>query len=210
MILGIVGGWEFAQVETKLVGRLAKRLRERWASGNWVETVENHRIELAERLIREVFPDPGKAQMILYGQSMGGAAAVRLARQLRPAGYRFRLVALVDSWGRGDERMPDNVASFINYFQRDSFPVRGQRFVLADDPLRTRSMGNREFTYRGKALDMPGESRLRRSWLGSHLKMEYDPALEQDLFERITDAVERWPGEWRYPERLPVFEPPGR
>ena len=176
LVLGIVGGWERWDAEQRIIRRIALQVRERQLPGVWVETVENHKMELAEELVRKAFPDPAAADLLMFGQSLGGAAAVRFARRLQELGYPVRRLVIIDSIGRGGRMVPANVAAAVNLYQRDSFwPVRGRKRIIAEDPARTRILGNHRFRYHGRKITMPDETWLRRTFLRGHLRMEYDP-----------------------------------
>ncbi len=112
--------------------------------------------------------------MIVYGQSLGGRAALRLCRWLKGKGIRVRLAVLVDSYGRDSYTIPPNVGAAANLFQRDFGPVRGTPRITAENDAFTRVLGNWRYSYKGRNVPMPGEPWIRRWFLGSHLKMEYD------------------------------------
>lgn len=194
LVLGVVGGWERWDQDNRGVGRTAVHLRRRLnGSPVWVETVENHKLELAERLLPRVFADPQRpVRLILYGQSLGGSAAVRLARFCARRGLPIDLLVLVDSYGLRDRRIPSNVRQAANLYQRDSFPIEGNPRIEAEDPVRTRILFNRRFHYAGRTIPMPGEPWIRRFWLRGHLKMEYDDEPWREVERLIGETVSRW------------------
>lgn len=191
LVVGVVGGWERWDAEQRIIRRIALRLRERKLPGVWVETVENHKLGLGEELIRKAFPNPADARLVVYGQSLGGPAAVQLARRLHEGGYGVRRLVVIDCVGDGGEVIPPNVGSALNLYQRDSWwPVVGAKRIRAEDPARTEILGNEQFRYRGKRIEMPGEPWIRRTFMRGHLKMEYDPAVWQLVEERLAEAIE--------------------
>ena len=189
LVLGIVGGWERWDRE-RIVRRLALDVRERNLEGVYAETVENHRMELARELLLKALDQDGDGvlsteektavQLIVYGQSLGGSAAVRYARELGEQGIPVSLLVSIDSYGSGDELVPPNVASALNVYQRDHLFIKGEDTFRAEDPGKTRILGNLRFRYRGKGVDDLGvqdyaeEPWIRRVFIGSHLKIEYD------------------------------------
>ena len=201
LILGIVGGWERWDAPQRCIRRTALQLRDRHFPGTWVETVENHKIELAQQLIARAFDfdksgtlDPSErsaAQIILYGQSLGGRATLRLCRWLNAQGIRVRLAVIVDSYGRDPYTVPPNVALAANLYQHDPGPVRGAPSIQAEDALRTRILGNWKYSYKGRDVPMPGEPLTRRWFMGSHLKLEYDPEPWTRVIDLIVSAVDR-------------------
>src|ERR1041384_7955228 len=88
LVLGIVGGWERWDAPQRGVRKTALQLREMKLPGVYVETVENHKLNLAEQLVEQAYPHDPKhtARLILYGHSFGGMSAVKLSRQLEARG----------------------------------------------------------------------------------------------------------------------------
>jgi len=135
LVLGIVGGWEPWDAPQRAVRRTALELRSMRLPGTWVETIENHKLELARELVRKAFDfdksgrlDPaerGAAQIIVYGQSLGGSATLRFCRWLNEQGIRVRLAVVIDAFGRDPYTVPPNVAVAANLYRRDFGPVRG-------------------------------------------------------------------------------------
>lgn len=188
LILGIVGGWERWDAPQRIVRRVSLKIREKKLPGVHVETVENHKPELAEELITKAFPDRTKAQLILYGNSLGGSAVIRLARRLDELGFSVRMVMIID--GVGNEKViPSNVATAVNLYQRDSWPVVGQKKIVAADPSHTKILGNFRFTYKGKNIDVETEPWVRRTFTRGHLMMEYDPEVWRIVENYILGAV---------------------
>lgn len=92
LIIGFLGGREPWDNQKQSVRKMALKLRAMSLSDVHVETVENKNRRLALKLIGNAFDrnrdgrlderERGSARLILYGQSFGGAAVVKLARQL--------------------------------------------------------------------------------------------------------------------------------
>ena len=125
LILGLMAGREPWDNDQRPVRKMALKLRALSLPGVHVETVENNRRELALRLIRNAFDRnrDGKLDaqelsavgLILYGHSFGGAAVVKLARQLKEMGVPVLLTVQVDSVGKDDQVIPSNVARAANF-----------------------------------------------------------------------------------------------
>ena len=191
LVLGIVGGWERWDAPHRAIRRTALELRAMHRPGVWIETVENHKLDLARELVQKAFPTPpAGAQLIVYGQSLGGSASLRLCRWLNEQGFRVRLAVVVDSYGRDTYAVPPNVAAAANLYQNDIGPVRGAPEITAEDPARTRILGNWRYTYAGRDVPMPGEPDIRKWFMGSHLKMEYDPEPWARVRDMIVAAIE--------------------
>lgn len=189
LVVGIVGGWERWDAPQRIVRRVALKIREQKIPGVYVETVENHKIELAEELIRKTFPSPSDANLILYGNSLGGSATVRFAQRLQELGYGVRMMVVIDSVGKGDELVSANVEQAINIYQRDSWPVVGEPEIKAADPAQTKILGNLKFSYKNKTVDVETEPWVRRTFTRGHLMLEYDPDVWALVERHILSAV---------------------
>ena len=104
-------------------------------------------------------------------------------------GIPVRLAVVVDAFGRDAYTVPPNVAVAANLYQRDPGFVRGSDTLTAEDPARTQIVGNWRYSYWGKDVPMPDEPPLRRWFMQSHLKMEYDPAPWIRVKELIRKAL---------------------
>jgi pimeloyl-ACP methyl ester carboxylesterase len=208
LVLGIVGGWERWDAPHRAIRRAALELRSMRLPGTWVETVENHKLELARELVKQAFDvdksgrlDPAEratAQIIVYGQSLGGSATLRLCRWLNEQGIRVRLAVVIDAYGHDPYTVPPNVVVAANLYQRDFGPVRGAPKIVGEDPQQTRILGNWRYSYKGQDVAMPGEPFLRRWFMGSHLKMEYDPEPWRRVRDLLVSGCEQfWSGPYR-------------
>ena len=125
------------------------------------------------------------ARLILYGQSFGGAAVVKLARQLDKLGVPVLLTVQIDSVGRGDGRIPPNVARAASLFQRNGVLISGEAPIVAEDPLKTTILGNFEFDYRKKRIDISAVPWHKKVFREAHTKMEHDP----EVWEKVEDLI---------------------
>ena len=158
----------------------------------FVETVENHKIDLADDLIHRAFPDPSNANLVVYGHSLGGPAAIQLCERLKVRGFVVKLLVLVDAVGAPRYTIPSNVLAAANLYQRSSYwPIVGAEQIRAADPSRTRIICNSQYRYSyrwwsGKKIERPAhETSLRWNWMGGHLRMEYDP----EVWARVRDLI---------------------
>jgi pimeloyl-ACP methyl ester carboxylesterase len=188
LILGIVGGWERWDAPQRGVRKTALELRGLKLPGVYVETVENHKLVLASELIDRAFPNRKDVRLILYGHSFGGMSAVRLARELQDKGITVLLVVLIDAVGR-NHPIPSNVHAAANFFQRGSCPICGPRLISADDLAHTRIIGNFEWKYHHKEVDMGSEPWVRRFFVRDHEKMEFDPEMWSAVKKIIVEAA---------------------
>lgn len=201
LAIGIMGGWEPWDKPYRLVRRICLHLREERLAGGrlsdtYIETVENHRLELARELIEKAFDFDGdgklseterrEARIVIYGQSMGGAATIDLCRWLKKQGMPVLLNVQVDSVGLRDGKVPSNVRAAANLYQHDIGPIRGQTKIRAEDKTRTAILGNWRYRYPfWKYVNTEEETLLRRTLMIPHLKMEFDP----EVWERVEALI---------------------
>ena len=199
LILGFMGGrdsWKNTEVG---VGRIARRLRERGLPGVHIETAENRKRDLALRLVREALDanrdghlQPAErlhARVVIYGQSFGGAAVVKFARQLDALDIPILLTVQVDSVGRGDGMIPPNVRAAANIYQDNGRLIRGEAPIRAADPTRTEILGNFRFDYADSPIDvsdLPWYKTLARI---AHAKMDRDPKVWNKVESLILEAI---------------------
>ena len=200
LVVGFMGGRESWDNQKRGVRKLALKLRAMNLPGVHVETVENKKRRLAVELVRNAFDrdrdgrlderERASVRLIVYGQSFGGAAVVKFARQLEELGVPVLLTVQVDSVGRGDKVIPSNVRRAANLFQRDGLIIKGEREIRAEDPTKTEIVGNFKFDYEGKKIDLSEVSWLKRLFQAAHTKMDHDPEVwalvEKIILEVIT------------------------
>jgi hypothetical protein len=189
LVIGFLGGIEKWNDESRPVRELALQLRGMQMPGVYVETFEHGRRHEARKLIAAAIGRDSKGKfdaqgrrdirIILFGHSMGGAAVVKLARELQKMDVPVALTVQVDSVGVSDAAIPVNVARAANLFQHDSKLLHGRGEIRAQDPKKTVILGNFQYTYDGKWVDLSharvGEQIIRTR----HTKMEYDPEVWQ-------------------------------
>ncbi len=199
LILGFMGGrdsWKNTEVG---VGRISQRLRDRRLAGVHIETVENRKRDLALRLVRAALDanrdgrlqsaERLQARIVVYGQSFGGAAVVKFARQLDALNVPILLTVQVDSVGRGDGMIPPNVRAAANIYQDNGRLIRGEAPIRAVDPSRTEIIGNFRFDYAESPIDvsdLPWYKTLARI---AHAKMDRDPEVWNRVEVLILEAL---------------------
>lgn len=186
LIVGILGGWQHWDAP-RGVRKTALELRDLKMPGVFIETVENHHRELGAQLIEKAWPRGG-ARVILYGQSFGGIGVVRLADELRQKGIPVMLAVMVDAVGHNSP-IPPNVRAAVNLYQRGSCPICGPREIQAEDPSRTRILGNFEWNYAHKTIDLHTEPFMKRWLEHDHEKMEFDPDVWTQVKKMVVNAV---------------------
>lgn len=195
--IGFLGAWERWDDPNRSVRKIALGLRSR---GIESETFANHRLGTAKKTViaaldrngnKRIDPEEAaQARVVIYGQSMGGAATLKLARFLESQHVPVLLTVQVDSFGLRDSVVPGNVKVAANYYQSHLFTVRGQKQIRAADPTHTQILGNFEFEYPLWKVHTWPESWPRRIFGGAHARMEADPLLWARIEQLILEAAQ--------------------
>jgi len=201
LIIGFMGGRDSWRDENVGVGRLAAKLRKSELNGAHVETVENLKRGLALKFVKNSLDRDGNselddserssARIILYGQSFGGAAVVKFARQLNQIGVPVLLTIQIDSVGRGDEMIPLNVRTAANFYQNAGRLIRGAKTIRAADPKRTTILFNCRIDYRKRDVQMRKLPWYKKAFRTDHLKMDNDPEVWHEVEQLILHAIEQ-------------------
>jgi len=199
LVIGFLGGYERWDDEHRSIRQLTLKLRNR--PGVYAESIANHNRAVSLKLIRRALdtnrngkldPDErARARVILYGQSWGGAAAIATAEDLEKLGVPVLLTVQIDSVGIHDQIIPANVLAAVNYYQHDPLTIQGRQQIRAADPAKTRILGNFAASYTQRSIDETNASWARRTFGGSHAKMELDPAIWIQVERYIVDAISR-------------------
>lgn len=175
LVIGFLGGrqpWNNAKEGTR---RLALELIR-----NAFDRNQDGRLDEAERQ---------RVRLILYGQSFGGAAVVKLARELHALDIPVLLTVQVDSVGREDAEIPANVQAAANLFQHDGRLIRGEAEIRAEDLQKTKILGNFRFSYQDKQVDMSDVTWHKRIFRDAHAKMDRDTEVWTQVEELIVAAI---------------------
>ncbi len=199
LVIGFLGGVDRWNDVHKSVRQITLKLRE--MPGVYAESISNRNRKLALKLIRSALDtnrngrldleERAHARIILFGQSLGGAAAVSTARDLNKLGVPVLLTVQVDSVGLNDKVIPPNVREAANFYQHDPLTVQGESEIRAADPAKTRILCNARVSYRHRWVDTSNASWFRRTFGGSHVKMEQDPLVWSHVEHYIDDAIGR-------------------
>jgi len=201
LILGFMGGREPWDNDKRSVRKLALMLRSMNDKAICVETVENKKRSLAIELITRAFDrnydgkldeqERSSVRLILYGQSFGGAAVVKLSRQLKKMDVPIALTVQIDSVGRDDSIISSNVVRAANLFQRNGWFIKGEPEIRAEDPAKTIITGNFEFDYTNKKIDISDVSLMKKAFRVAHTKMEYDQEVWDKVQSLIVDTIQQ-------------------
>lgn len=200
LVIGFTGGIEHYDTVTRPVRKLALDLRARNIPDAYFETVEHRHRSLALRLVLDALDrnrdgrvDAAEARsvrIILYGHSMGAAAVVKLARELKSRGIPVVLTVQVDSIGHGEEVIPSNVLRAANFYQHSSLVLRGAAAIRAENPASTTILGNFRYDYSHREVDLSGATLPERVAGAAHSKMEFDPEVWSKVRELVLEEIE--------------------
>jgi hypothetical protein len=194
LVIGFMGGRSSSDNDHVGVGRMAIKLRGRDIKNAHIVTVENVHRDLALKLVNKAFDrnqdgklspvEAGSARVILYGQSWGGAAVVKFARQLKEIDVPVLLSIQIDSVGVGDGEIPPNVRRAANFYQHNGKIVHGESEIRAADPMHTTILFNehRDYSNREIKVQKPWWKTLLRK---DHVKMDNDP----EVWNQVEDLI---------------------
>lgn len=200
LILGFLGGREPWNNDDRNVRKLALKLRAMNDSSLCIETLENRKRSLAIQLITNAFDanhdgrlddqERESVKLIIYGQSFGGAAVVKLATELRQMNVPVALTVQVDSVGHGDRLIPTNVANAVNLYQKNGWIIRGEPEIRAEDPAKTAIIGNFKYDYSQKQIDISNVPFMKKVFRVAHTRMEYDPEVWVKVESLIMGSIQ--------------------
>lgn len=199
LVLGFMGGRDRHDDDRVGVGRFATRLREMGLPCVRVATIENTRRDQALKMVLRALDRNGdgkidsrereSTRLILYGQSFGGAAVVKFARQLKAAGIPVLLTVQVDAVGVGDKVIPSNVAEAASLFQRNGIFIHGPRRITAENPRTTEILGNFQYDYRDSSIDISDLAWYKKIFREDHSRMDRDPAVWSKVQELLLKTL---------------------
>ncbi len=203
VVVGFLGGMDAWDDASKGVRELALELRDA-DQAVYAETFENRRIPLALAFVERVLDanDDGtidadetrRVRLVVYGQSLGGWAAVEFARMLATRMVLVEFLLQIDSVGFGDDEVPANVRRAANFYQDDGWIITGENPIRATDPSRTHVIGNWRFAYDqppGSAIDIGDLPWWKKAFRVAHARMDRDPRVWTAASDLIQQACGR-------------------
>src|SRR5438876_7329930 len=201
IVIGFMGGMVKRDEPNRSEVRLAAKLRDDYSNLAYVETFQNARWKDARAKILTLLDtnhdgklsedEKQKARIILYGHSWGASAAVTLARDLRGLGIPVLLTVQVDSvqkMGQKDDAIPANVAEAMNFFQSDGM-LHGRKLIRAENPEKTKILGNFELNYKHAALSCKGYPWRQKLFAREHMYIECDPQVWSQIESLIRSKL---------------------
>ena len=203
VVVGFLGAWEVWDNPKRSVRKLTLRLRDMKAPGLYAESAGNHSRSEVRQFLKKALDRNGDGKIdaeearqvgiVLYGQSFGGAAVVKLARELKHWNVPVQLTVQVDSVGRDDAVIPSNVKRAMNMYQHDPGSIWGQQAIKAEDPAKTEILGNQRFIYLFRFdIDMSDYPAITRKAPMAHFKMDNDPVVWGIVEGLILQEYARW------------------
>jgi len=202
IVIGFVGGRVGHTNAIHAEVQLAKHLEHDYPSGVQVRVFENRRGGQAHREILQMLDVNGDgelstteknaARIAIYGHSWGASETVTLARALGKEGIPVLLTVQVDSVaksGEDDGLIPANVAQAINFYQSDGL-LHGRPQIRANDPSRTRILGNFQFDYKMHPVDCSAYPWYARVFMKPHIEIESDPRVWRQVESLIRSKLQ--------------------
>ena len=188
IVIGFLGGFARAGDPKHPEVWFGAWLRERYASAVQVSVLSNHQQRRAMAEVLRVLDadhdgvltseEKKQARIILYGHSWGASEAAAFARELEPLGIPVLLTIQIDIVPKPGQKpllIPANVEGAINFFQNESEGVlHGRSRVVAQDPKRTKIIGNVHMTYDGLRVDCRNYPWFARTFNKPHHEIEND------------------------------------
>ena len=201
IVIGFMGGMVKRDAPNRNEVRLAAKLRGDYSNLAYVDTYRNARWKDARAKILALLDtdhdgklseeEKQKARIILYGHSWGASTAVTLARDLRAMGIPVLLTVQVDSvqkMGQKDDVIPANVAEAMNFFQSNGM-LHGRKLIRAEDPEKTKILGNFELNYRHASLSCKGYPWRQKLFAREHMYIECDPQVWSQIESLIRSKL---------------------
>ncbi len=195
LIIGFMAGREPWNEYNRPIGNFVRKLRAMNLPNVQAETIENSKMDIAMRLVREAYDrnrdgrldeqERASVRLILYGHSLGGTTVVEFARLLKKEGIPVLLTAQIDSPGATDGVIPSNVVRAINFYQHNSRLLRGHSQIRAEDPQKTTILGSYTYDYSRKDVNATSYIWPIKILGGAHVKVASDP----DVWARIEALV---------------------
>jgi hypothetical protein len=127
------------------------------------------------------------ARIVIFGHSWGASETVALAGRLNKMQIPVLLTIQVDSvqkQSQNDEKIPPNVQEAVNFYQSEGL-LRGRPLIVAEDPNKTKILGNHESSYRGNSVSCAGFPWYARAFMKRHIQIENDPVVWNKIEELI-------------------------
>jgi hypothetical protein len=201
LILGFLGGGKRSGEQNRPAIQLAARLRALEIPAVYIETTAYDRSSQAFKFIEAATRRDEKGrcpvqgcsaiQLLLYGRGEGGAAVVKLARELKLLGLPVALAVQVDTAGKSDGVIPSNVARAANLYDAGAAETGGGTHIRAEDPAKTEILANLLFSSEGKWVDLPESVSPSPQPRARSAQFDSDPQVWNRVEDYILDEMRR-------------------
>jgi len=200
IIIGFLGGFAKTADTNHPEVWFGDYLRELYSAAAQVSVFSNHQRRKAIGDVLEQLDadhngtltaaEKSHAKIIVYGHSWGASEAATFAKDLQPFGIPVLLTIQIDIVPKPHQRpvlISPNVQAAINFFQSEPEGIlHGQPEVVAEDPGRTKIIGNLRMTYEGRHVDVRNYPWLARTFNKPHHEVENDAR----VWERIASIID--------------------
>jgi hypothetical protein len=180
IVVGFVGGFVRPDDQSHGEVPMVEQLRAAYGDRVRIQLFTNRDVDEAHQAILRWMGQPRRPlPIILFGNSWGASAAIVLARKLQADGVAVLLTIQVDSISRHGEDnslIPGNVAEAVNFYQTRGI-LRGRQRIIAEDPTRTRILGNFLVEYKSPPAECQQYPWYDRLLTPGHISIDCDPQL---------------------------------
>jgi hypothetical protein len=193
LVFGFMGGFVRRDDARHPAVKFVNQLLEQYPGMVDARVFENRKYREAYEVIRQRLDadhdgklsqgEKSPARILLFGTSWGGSAVVYLARRLNEDGIPVLLTVQIDSVakiGHDDSVIPPNVHQAVNYYQTRGW-VRGRRRIVAEDPARTKILGNFLLSYDKDPVTCDNFPWYDYIVTKTHVESECDPKVWSDV-----------------------------
>jgi len=201
IVIGFVGGFVKHDNAKHPEVQFAAYLRDRYPSAIHAEVFSNHEGQKALHQVYRLLDadadgdlstaEKEQARIIIYGHSWGASETAAFARELGQKGIPVLLTIQVDIIGKPGQNssaIPPNVANAVNFYQPRGF-LHGHPEILADDPARTRIIGNFRMTYEHRPINCDNYPWFARTFNKPHHEIENDPRVWDQAASLIDSEI---------------------
>jgi hypothetical protein len=188
IIIGFLGGFAKENDANHPEVWFGSYLRERFPSAVDVEVFPNHQGRKAVREIMRLLDtdhdgvltdnEKRQARIIIYGHSWGASETTALAKELGRNGIPVLLTVQIDIVPKPNQQpvmIPSNVERAINFYQHQPKGfLHGRSEIIAEDPTRTKIIGNVRMTYDDQPVDCHNYPWFPRTFNKPHHEIEND------------------------------------